>query len=449
MNLKSNILSLLRSIPNDEDENDLVTIKLESKVIQISFSQLCKYSQLIREEYVISDARDRLSQELLRFQQENLIDINNIIIFFDLFKEEDVIITNDRYKDFYKLSNFFQIKKLIKQLKIYFISHISDIDFIILRFKEEIKQQNNLDKVDFEYKLQFEQFMINKINDCLQNENFQKIPVSFIYKIIEKCEEKEISSDLLFDFIKKSPENHFVLFKFIKFQDLSKEKFEELYELYLNSNKNYFQYLSCNLEYIKTIKMINEKLENDKNLLEINQIQLIEENSLLHKKLIQSENEKNCLQNQIQKLEEKIKKLEDNLNNEKNENYKLESQNIEIENENKNFKILISNLNKDKTELQNQVNEYEHKFQLLQPKYNDLINSNELFSLVFNSLLGDKTEINLKKSVSLLNVLSEKGHCLASYILGLIYVKGEEIEKDFAKSVLYLKNHQNKEMAMD
>lgn len=300
MDFKGDDLSFLRKISDEEDdvedENDLVVITLKSKVIQIHFSQLCKFSQLIREEYLISDVKNRLPHEILKFQQENKIDINNISNFFNLFKGETLTITNDRYRDFYKLSRFFKTKKLIKQLKKYFNLHVTDIDFVIQLFKEEVEQNSDENNFDLEYKSQFEQLMIYKIRDCLQNDNFQKLPTSFIYKIIEKCDENENLSDLMVDFINKSPKTLYILLRFIKLQDLSKRKFEKLFEIYSTSNKDYFQYLPCNIEYIKLLRSENENLKTDKD-------HLLKENSTFKNQINQLIQENDQLQNRILELE--------------------------------------------------------------------------------------------------------------------------------------------------
>lgn len=108
----------------EDNERDIITIKLGLNTIKVNFSQLCKYSQLIRDEYLISDAQTRLSEELQQLQQENHIDYNNFDSFFKLIQDDDVSMSNDKYKDFLKLSEFFKVKKLIIQLKKYFISHL-------------------------------------------------------------------------------------------------------------------------------------------------------------------------------------------------------------------------------------------------------------------------------------------------------------------------------------
>lgn len=72
---KNDGLSLQINFTDDEDEEDtdLITIQLDQQIIQVHYSQLSKYSQLIREEYLFSDVQNCLPQELKKFQQENSI----------------------------------------------------------------------------------------------------------------------------------------------------------------------------------------------------------------------------------------------------------------------------------------------------------------------------------------------------------------------------------------
>lgn len=106
----------------DEFETDLVTIELESnQKISINYSQLCKHSQLIRNKYLISDVRSQLPKDIQKFQQENKIKSSNLKSFFKLIQDEDIEMTNDKFFDFYKLSEFFQVKSLSKNLEKYLL----------------------------------------------------------------------------------------------------------------------------------------------------------------------------------------------------------------------------------------------------------------------------------------------------------------------------------------
>lgn len=263
--MQNDRLSLVKNLFDEYDENEddqgIVTIKLGMNTIQVNYWQLVRYSQLIRDEYIISDARQHLSERLLQFQQQNRIDIKNLKYFFQLFQEEEITISNDKYRDFIKLSCFLKVKKLTHQLKNYYESHIRDADFIIRLFVDEIDLQNNTDNVDYFFTDQIKNSLSDKINECLQNKLFQNIPIAIIYQIIENSDEEKISNDLLFDFINNSLDERFVLLKFIKLGKLSDEKFNEIEDnlFNLNENRKYYQYLSCNFDYIKELKTSNKK----------------------------------------------------------------------------------------------------------------------------------------------------------------------------------------------
>lgn len=100
-----------------EDDFDLIQIKLLSSVIEVKYSHLCKYSRLIPTRYLITDISDQLSFDLQEYVQENHINEDNIHYFFKTFNDEKLIITSERYRDLFKLSEFFQINPLLKRLK--------------------------------------------------------------------------------------------------------------------------------------------------------------------------------------------------------------------------------------------------------------------------------------------------------------------------------------------
>lgn len=209
----NNSLSQIDLLEYEEESNenhDLVSIQLLSNKIQVKYSQLCKYSKLIPNKYLIYDMENLFSQDIQKFQQTSKIGDENIINFFKIFEDEKVIIYNDKFNDFYKLSEFLQIKPFLKKLKKYQRLHINDLDFIIMTILKEISAEDEFSDVKSELNIQTEQLLINKINECLKNDKFKKFPVSLIYSLIDKSDKNQISSDLLFDFIKQSLEKYFV-----------------------------------------------------------------------------------------------------------------------------------------------------------------------------------------------------------------------------------------------
>lgn len=82
----------------------------------------------------------------------------------------------------------------------------------------------------------------------LQIDTFAELNISIIYRVIEKSSSKGINNDRLYEFIKKSINKFSSLFSFLNLQLLSKDRFQDLYELYSNDqNKKYFDFLKCDL----------------------------------------------------------------------------------------------------------------------------------------------------------------------------------------------------------
>lgn len=96
--------------------------------------------------------------------------------------------TNNKYFDFYKLSEFFQIKKLTKNLDKYYRENVNNLDFIIAYLLNE----NNSKNTQFNFIPQMESILVDHICEFLKNEKTKKIPVSSIYRIIkyERIQEK-------------------------------------------------------------------------------------------------------------------------------------------------------------------------------------------------------------------------------------------------------------------
>lgn len=242
----------------DDEECDETIIELKTKTIKVNYYQLCKYSKLIRKEYNQDIFKNRLLEDIQRFQQEYDIDEQNIVLFFQLLQEENVEIQNEQYLDLCILSKLYKVNSLAKVLDDYSEKHINDIDFAINLLLNEPRSNKIRDIFPYgEMHGQLEEILANHVNECIQNENFGKLPISSIYRVIEKSDKKQISYDLLYEFIAKSIESRSPLFSFIKFQNLSENIFNKLYSDYISrsdSESFYYQYLPSNLEYIKQLK---------------------------------------------------------------------------------------------------------------------------------------------------------------------------------------------------
>lgn len=246
----------------NEDDYDLITLKLHTSTIRVKYWQLCKYSRYIQSKYLKSDVQECLSKEICRFEKENNINEENVIIFFKIFNDEKITITTDRYRDFYKISEFLQVNSFQKRLKKFENRHLNDVDFIITKIIEEMQTLEDQLSSESEFELQMEKQLINKIDECLKNKKFSQIPAPLIYRILEKSDKNQYSSDSLLDFIVGSIDKLFVLLPLVSIQNLSTEKFDGFVDLVLNSNdvkmKSYLQYLPFNFDKFKSLRNLGE-----------------------------------------------------------------------------------------------------------------------------------------------------------------------------------------------
>lgn len=143
-----------------------------------------------------------------------------------------------------------------------------NVDFIIQIIDFEAKKQKETENYEFGISKDMENLLTSKIDECFMSEKFSSLPISVIYRIIEKSSNKRISCDKLFDFIKKNVSKFCVLFSFVDLQRLSESRLEEICELYSKSDeisRDYFNYLKCNLSMIKEMcqakKILEERLK--------------------------------------------------------------------------------------------------------------------------------------------------------------------------------------------
>lgn len=208
-----------------ENNSDLITLELRRSTIRLKYWQLCKHSPHIPNIYPKKELQECLSSDIRQFEEENNINEINIINFFKIYQDENVAITNDNFRDYYKISEFLRVKSFLTQLKKYEKKYSNDIDFIISKILDEMSNPRNglMPKDDFLF--QMEEHLTHRIEDCIKSENFIQIPISMIYRIIEKSDKEKVSSDWLLDFILGSIDKLCVLFPLVDFFNLSKEKF--------------------------------------------------------------------------------------------------------------------------------------------------------------------------------------------------------------------------------
>ena len=255
----------------DEDLNDVVRIQLSLNTIIIDYYQLWKWSKLIKNNYPKDIINQYLSNDIQKYQQKYNINEKNIVSFFNCIKNEKVQIKKSQYCDFLKLSKILIVPIFSKLLRKYSQSHINDIDFIINLLNDQLSSQNVNDFYIDEISPEMEECLSANINRCIMSSKFGQLPIQIVYRIIEKgC--NQISTEKLFEFIKSSYEQRFILLPFLNIRDLSNENFNELYDILYNSqnsmSKKYFGFLTFDLPYLKDVKNENEHLKNQLNMKE-------------------------------------------------------------------------------------------------------------------------------------------------------------------------------------
>lgn len=341
----------IQEVP-EEEENNLIQIHLSSGTAKISFHQFCKYSSLIQEELQneanIMKILKRIEVNLKKYDIKD----ENVNIFFNILKETKVEITSNEYFDLYKLAEIFKVNSIKKLLKNYAKKFSQNLYFILnLMLQHKSEEFDDLFPNDY-ISDELENFLITNVEKCFTIELFGQLPISSIYRIIEKSDFNNISSDKLYDFIAKSIEKRHFLFHFLNINKLSDEKFDDLYQNYLSlsdSNKNYFDHLKNDLNFLKKLK------ENNKNLKkEVKQLKQM--NNQLENQQNQIKIENRQLQTQLSRLQSNNQKLNDQVNELEKKIQLLKDQQNQMKIKNDNLQIQVNNVNRDKNMLKNQIN---------------------------------------------------------------------------------------------
>ena len=256
---------------NNYDNDDFISFQLDSNTINLYYSQFVKYSKHIRDAYLFSDIIEQIPQEISSIQQKFDIQADSILYFFHLLQQNLNIDENNNeinYKqcvDLFKISNYFEVRKLTYQIKEYIRRRNVDVDFIVQMIQYQDDTINETIGISNEINKEIENILVNKIDECFMNDKFIELPISIIYRIVCQSCNKGLTSDNLYDFIKRSINKLYVLFEFLKLENLSENKFSELCEIYSNSDettKLHFNYLKCNLLFYQRINESMKKLEN-------------------------------------------------------------------------------------------------------------------------------------------------------------------------------------------
>lgn len=425
---ENHLFKLQDEFNKEKDQKDKINIQLNSTNINFSFLQLFKYSQSVQESYLQNIITNELINQIQEIENKYHISSKSIEIFFKFIEDEYVSISEEEYFDLYKLSKIFKVKSLEKCLQKYSQENSTNINFLI-----SIILQQKTNKQEYEYDTELfsndyisidaEEILKNRINECLLNKKFAKLPISTIYRLLEKNNNQHtISGELLYDFINESIEERCSLLRFIQFHTFSDEKFNKLYNDYKQHHHKYFVFLQNDIEYIKQLrddkKLLEKKIDdlerkNRENEMEHSLIlknlqeqtsKLIEENNELHSKInkITKENDEKQKRTEA-KFEEKIKEITINkqkydeeikiLSKEKNE------QKSQIEDLNSQIIKLKDMLAKDKNQ--------EEKNSVVQIMY-DGRTENQFKGIIYKLSEGNAENLKNKK---IIDVTSSSIYC--------------------------------------
>ena len=329
MSKKPNSFNLEESFNENQKEEDqaYVQILLSSEVFKVPLFQVIKYSPKLTMDYSITNVNNIFSQKIKRCQETYQLQNQSIKKFIKLLQGENSEITNDDYCDLYRLSVEFKVEILQNILDEYSKQHSTDTDFIIISLLQYNSPNFNESFFNGQSPIQMEKILSQKICDCLSNNNFGKLQMPTIFKIIEKSDKQHINSNLLYDFISKSIEERCILFQFLDLKTLSDERFNEMYSKYSNSNdsnsKKYYSFIKDGLLYMHELKASKKKAE-----LEFNQLKKRSEH-------FNDENTKICIEKE--ELENKIIQIQ-------KENDQLRAENCQRNNENEELQVNLSKL---------------------------------------------------------------------------------------------------------
>ena len=410
--------------PDNYENDDLITFQHESKTINFYFSQLIKYSKRLRESYLFSDAINRLPQEIHKLEEEYHLLPDTMNYFFYLLQQkydinDETNLTYSQCIDLLRISKFFEIRKLSSKIKEYIESHHIDIDFIIQMILYENNTQTGEDKYQIKVSEEMENFLTNKINDCLTNEKFKELPIQIIHRIINQSPPNVINNDNLFDIIISSMNKFCILFPFLDLQKLSEDRLDKLCEMHLKSKENtqhQFDYLKCNLKLIKEINNCKKNLQikNDQQQDQMNNLKT--KITSLQDQLNKSESSNKDKEKQMKDYKTKITSLQDQLNKSENSNKDKENQ----------MKDLINQINQLQNKLKNSEKQLKEIFliegQIVASVENGIIINAEI-KLKTNGQTLDSTKSKIIISTSDVKLLGSEA-----------YEKGESITSNHMKT---------------
>ena len=156
------------------------------------------------------------------------------------------------YRDLFTLSEYFVIPRFIRVLDdIRQKELFNNLEFTIQLLLNSESTDNN-----FETKLtsKIEIFLSDRINELIKNRKFSELPVTTIFRILDRSNKEQINVNLLFNFILESVETRFIMLKFVKLHKLTDDnvsKFLKFIDEEEESRKMYLEYMTFDLMFIK------------------------------------------------------------------------------------------------------------------------------------------------------------------------------------------------------
>ena len=353
-NSNENVSKIAINLNDEEEDSDsIIEVTLISgNKYEFDYCQIFKYSQLIKNEYPFDRAKQELSQLFQRNQKEYEIDENSIYQFFLLIKEENVYLSTDNCLNLWKISVLFKVKKLGLLISKYIKINKNDPDFLSHFLLEQVsgKSGDLLDSLNLS--IDIEKNLSDQIENCFKSKYFGKLPISVINQIIEMCEKKNVKSDSLYQFIKESIEERYILFIYIDLQSLSDENFKELATGFReNNSKSYYDYFKTDFTYLNSLR--EEKIELERRL----------ENLLNENEQINSEKK------ELINLNEKIQSEKDKIQSEKekiqSEKEQIQSEKEHIQSEKEHIKSEKEQIQSEKEQIQSEKNKFETQTNIL------------------------------------------------------------------------------------
>ena len=216
-------------IPQDEDQNMLTIIykEKESNVYELKVS---KFDLLKNLQYFYKKRYEIDSTNLIYIQENIKFDIFKN--FISSMKTKEIMINDDNFQEYKYLSNKYEYDSLAKVINQY-EDNQPDVQSIISNL------QNN-DSIDY----QKEEIMSKNLDICLSSENFKKMPLSLINRILNSPKRIIKNHHLLVSFVidlikeysnKKialeEKENIHILPKSLDYCLMTSEEIENLFEI--------------------------------------------------------------------------------------------------------------------------------------------------------------------------------------------------------------------------